>query len=286
MIKDEVKKTFKIFEYTPFSERMEDIHKQFFNLIRFKDLNNLKESVGNLSASLIQLCNESGWDFENVIKETLMKIESRKLQYKSLGRKKRIAIYGGAFNPIHNAHIKVAQIILTAAKMDEVWLVPAYKHMNNKNLLKSEHRINMLNLAVKDFPNIKVFKYEIDNKLGGETYKFLKKLLSDDKYANFDFFYVLGQDNANNFKEWYNFEHLQNLIPFIIIPRKGVIPKDNWYKKSPHIYLNKETDIMELSSTTIRNIIFKNVSDVKLKNILNKDVLKYIKQNNLYERCG
>ena len=135
MLKDKVKKTFEIFEYTPFSERLEDIQKQFFNLVRFKDLNNLKEATGNLMASLIQLCNESGWNYEEVVNDTLKRIKAREEQYKSLGRKKRIALYGGAFNPIQNGHVEVAKFVLKTANVDEVWLVPAYEHMNNKEMV-------------------------------------------------------------------------------------------------------------------------------------------------------
>lgn len=87
-----------VFGYTPQTERLEDIQKQFFKLMRNTGVKDLKESTGDLLASLVQLANESDWNVEELIELNLDKVESRSLQYKSLGRKKRVAIYGGAFN--------------------------------------------------------------------------------------------------------------------------------------------------------------------------------------------
>lgn len=289
-LKNKVKECFKVFDETPFGERIDDITRQYISLIRFTDLKNLREATGKLMASLIQLCNESGWDFDEVMEETLAMIDARKDQYKSLGRKKRIALFGGAFNPIQIGHIEVAKFVLKIARVDEVWLVPAYGHMYGKQMVSGTKRLQMCELASKEYPNIKVFDYEIKHGLKGETYKFIKKLLADKFYDNFEFFLVIGQDNANDFELWYNSEHLKNMIPFIIVPRKGVDEDENvtWYKEKPHIYLNKETDIPELCSTDVRQQLEDYWSDVEgdlkpLKKMLNEEVLNFILDNKLYK---
>jgi len=79
---------------------------------------NLKEEAGDLLASVIQLHTENGWSIEE---KTLEKIQRRKQQYRTLGRKTKVAIYGGAFDPITKGHIQVAQFILNTSKeFDEV----------------------------------------------------------------------------------------------------------------------------------------------------------------------
>lgn len=88
------------FGYTPLKERLKDIQNEFFELMKWQDVKNLKEETGDLLASLIQLCSESGWDSEELIQNTLTKIDGRAEQYKTLGRKTKVAILGGAFNPI------------------------------------------------------------------------------------------------------------------------------------------------------------------------------------------
>jgi len=61
-LQDKISKSFDIFGITPFDERINDIRKEFTHLIRFRDPKNLKEEVGDLMSSLIQLCNEFDWD--------------------------------------------------------------------------------------------------------------------------------------------------------------------------------------------------------------------------------
>jgi len=165
------------FGYTPLNERIRDIQNEFFELMRWKDIKNLKEETGDLLSSLLELCSENDWDAEKLIKNTLDKIDRRGEQYKTLGRKTRVAILGGAFNPIHKGHIQLAQFVLnTSCQFDEVWLMPNYNHMYNKEMASAEHRLAMCEIASKDDGRIKVFDYEIKNKLAGETYYFFKRL--------------------------------------------------------------------------------------------------------------
>ena len=164
------------FGYTPLRERMSDLQREFFELMKWQDVNNLKEEAGDLLASLTQLCSESGWNSEDLILNTLKKIDTRADQYKTLGRKTKVAILGGAFNPIHNGHIQLAQFVLNASgEFDEVWLMPANNHMYNKDMASPEHRLKMCELAAKKDARIKVFDYEIAHNLKGETYYFFKR---------------------------------------------------------------------------------------------------------------
>ena len=282
------------FGYTPLNERINDITNEFFELKRWTDINNLKEETGDLLSSLIQLCNENDWTIDELIDSNLKKINSRSLQYKSLGRKVKVAILGGAFNPITLGHIQSAQFILNTSKQfDEVWLMPSYHHMYNKDMVSSEHRLNMCKLASKVDGRIKVFDYEIKNELSGETYNFVKRLKTETELTEkYKFSMVIGLDNANTFDKWVNYEELEKLMSFVVIPRKGYTRDENvdWYLKYPHIYLNNENKIIEISSTEVRNMFksFYNDTTPKYKyddflKFLNKDVLDYILKNELYK---
>ena len=273
------------FGYTPFTERMEDIENECDELIKWQDINNIKEETGDLLASLIKLCAESGWNYEDLIMNTLSKIERRAEQYKTLGRKTRVAILGGAFNPIHKGHIQLAQFVLNVSKQfDEVWLMPANNHMYNKEMVSPEHRLNMCKIAAKCDNRIKVFDYEIKNQLKGETYYFFKRLKEEKELIeNFQFAMIIGQDNANTFDKWVSYKELERLAQFVVVPRKG-IERDlnvNWYLQKPHIFLNSETPIMDISSTKLRELLSNKSSEVL--NYLDKDVYNYIIENNLYK---
>lgn len=187
----------------------------------------------------------------------------------------------------------ITRVLNTSGYFDEVWLMPAYKHMYNKEMESSEDRLAMCELASLVDARIKVFDYEIRNELGGETFKLVKKLKDDPDYQNFDFAFIIGQDNANTFHKWVNYEHLERMMKFVVIPRKGVERDDkvDWYLNKPHIYLNKENvcDIMEVSSTLVRNLmkefwtIFPGANKDKLIKYIDINVLEYIKKKNLYK---
>lgn len=283
------------FAYTPLNERLKDLQNEFFELMRWQDINNLKEETGDLLASLIMLCNENGWDFNDLISNTLQKIENRSEQYKTLGRKTKIAILGLAANPIHNGHIQLAQFVLnTSGEFDEVWLMPSNNHMLKDDIIDSKHRLKMCELAVEKHPRIKVFDYEIKNKLKGETYYFFKRLKEEKELTEkYQFTMIIGLDNANTFDKWVNYKELENLAQFVVVPRKGV-ERDmsvDWYLQKPHIFLNSETDIINISSTEIRSTLhnydmlppeIKAIKKVKILKMIDENVFNYIIKNKLY----
>jgi nicotinate-nucleotide adenylyltransferase len=282
----------KNFGYTPFKERMDDISREFFELMKWRDVKDIEKEGGDLFCSLMELMTESGWDIEKVVKNTLDKINTREKQYKSLGRKFKIALFGGAFDMTTNGHIEVAKFVLnTSGEFDEVWLVPAYKHMYNKPMVSAEHRINMGNLAAQVDRRIKIFDYEIKNELSGETYNLFKRLAVENELTEmYNFSMVIGLDNANTFDKWVNYESLERMTRFVVIPRKGVEPDPNvsWYLKPPHIYLTGENHIPEISSTYVKKLIkdYREKPDQELEFFIlqniNENVFKYIMDNNLY----
>jgi nicotinate-nucleotide adenylyltransferase len=292
-IQTKIDKIFKThFGYTPLNERLKDIQREFFELMKWSDVKNLKEEAGDLICSLIELHTENGWDLEENIKSTLEKIESRSMQYKSLGRKTKVAVYGGAYNMVTNGHIQVAQFLLnTTGEFDEVWMMPAYKHMYGKKMAEAEHRLEMGRLAARVDNRIKIFDYEIKNQLAGETYYFVKKLKEEKELTEqYHFSIVIGLDNANTFENWVNYELLERLIRFVVVPRRGYVSShpNAWYFKEPHIYLSGENPVMEVSSSFVRKLFneYYRTSDpeieTKILKCVDLEVYKYILKHNLY----
>lgn len=284
-IQNEVKDVFlDAFGRTPLKQRLDDILGEAIELSRITDTQKLKEEAGDLLASTVMLCEENGWNFEDLVRATLRKIEHRKLQYKTLGRKTQVAILGGAFNPITVGHIQIAQYILNTSKtFDEVWLMPCYGHMYGKQMMSPEHRLEMCRLAAKVDARIKVFDFEIKNELKGETYQTVKLLQdTDDANHKYNFSWVIGMDNANTFDKWVNYEYLEKMIRFVVVPRKGCQfdPNVTWYLRAPHIFLGTESPIEEVSSTMFRNALESNPEQAR--QYVSDSVFEYIKTNNLY----
>jgi nicotinate-nucleotide adenylyltransferase len=276
------------FGKTPLTERLKDILDQSIQLSRFSDMTKLREEAGDLLASTIQLCNECGWNPDELVQNTLTKIYKRMKQYRTLGRKTVVAIMGGAFNPITKGHLETAQFILnTSRTFDEVWFMPCHQHMGGKIMVSPEYRLEMCRLAAKKDGRIKVFDYEIKHQLQGDTYHLVRKLLADEEFSNrYDFSLAIGMDNALSFKSWVMSDELERMIRFVVIPRQGYPYqfgqdfKPGWFLKPPHIYLHADKPIREISSTDIRKWI--NEGNDAVYEHLDKDVLHCIIENALY----
>ena len=295
----------KHFGYTPKGERIKDITNEFFELMRSDGPENELEEIGDLISTLIKYADEHGVNFESLCFATLAKINRREEQYRALGRKLKVALYGGAFDPIHKGHIQVCQFVLNTSKeFDEVWIVPCFSHMYNKKMAPAADRLEMCKKAAERDRRIKVYDYEISNKLKGETFYFLKRLREEiELLETHQFSMIIGQDNANNFQKWVNFDELEKMIRFVVVPRQGVERDTNvdWYLKPPHIYLNKEkNNISEVSSTEVRKLItscrvrFDSPKDIKyldisilerqlLLKLVDEKVWNYILEKGLYK---
>ena len=274
------------FGRTSLRERMDDINREARELDRSTDMRHTKEEVGDLAASLIQLCNECEWDFGAVVQAAIAKIEARMPQYQTLGRKLQVAILGGAFDPVTTGHIGVAEFVLnTSRTFDEVWLMPCFRHMHGKEMAPAEHRLEMCRLASASNGCIRVFDYEIVNRLRGETFNLVKRLLEDDAFKDeHNFSIIIGQDNANSFDKWVNYQLLEQLIRFVVVPRQGVASplgiNHTWYFQPPHIYLQAAEPIVKSSSTDVRRMLSERNHAVE--KLVDHDVLGYITDHNLY----
>jgi nicotinate (nicotinamide) nucleotide adenylyltransferase len=271
------------FGRTPLPERIQDILSQATALGRYTDLVHLRDEAGDLLCSVLQLCSECGWAPADLVAATLRKIEQRGEQYARLGRKLRVAILGGAFDPVNVGHVEVAREVLRLGSVDEVWLMPCFEHLSGKKMAPAEDRIEMCRLAVRGERGLGVFDYEVRHRFRGETYHSIKKLLAEEIARNqCEFSFVIGQDNADNFSSWSNAERLERMIRFIVLPREGqkAPSLSAWYLKPPHAFLHDARQVQATSSTEVRRLLRE--ESCAVERLLNPDVLDYVRSRNLY----
>lgn len=187
----------------------------------------------------------------------------------------KVGILGGAFNPPTIGHVELAQFVLDNTDVNEVWLVPCYGHMYGKNMVDPYHRLAMCKLAVNG--NVRVFDYEIRNKMSGSSVDFVETLV-DDPELDVEISLIIGQDNANTFHKWKRAEDLKNLVRFIVVGRGGYEVRQDWYMSNPHVYLPKDSE--PCSSTQIREHIKEN--GYTPHKYLDSKVLDYIIKYRLY----
>lgn len=198
----------------------------------------------------------------------------------------KIGIIGGTFNPIHVGHLVLSEYIRDELNLDKIIFIPTGRppHKSDKNIAKSIHRWNMLELSIKDNPYFELCDIEL-NSVGIsytiDTVGELKKLhISDDLTM------IIGADSLLSLENWKRGPDLIQKINFVVADRligkkQNVI---NEVKALNHKYgVNirwVDSPIIEISSTDIRDRIKNNKS---IKYLVKEDVNKYINDNNLYK---
>ncbi len=275
----------KMFGRTPLTERIDDIQREADEVGRFLDINHLREEYGDLLCSVLAGISEMGEDATNVIAMAHKKIKRREQQYKSLGRKTKVAILGGAFDPVTKGHIETAQLVLDATgKFDEVWLMPCYQHLFGKEMTSPEQRFKMVEMAVAVDGRIKSFDYEIRHMLKGETLNCVNRILDDPEYDNYQFSFIMGADNAMTTNKWVGWEELERRIPFVVVPRAEEdlnITSSSWFLKEPHMLVDADAPI-DCSSTVVRDAL----GDMRVEEaeaLLDEKVFDYIIRNQIYK---
>lgn len=188
----------------------------------------------------------------------------------------KLGVFIGSFNPVHKGHIKIANHLLKKDYIDKLLIIPTQNYWNKNNLINIQDRINML----KIFENKKIIINTKDNNIK-YTYNLLKKL--EKEYQKDELYLIIGADNILRFKEWKNYKKILK-YNLIIVNRNKIninIYLDKLGKKDKYIIVNDLKNI-DISSSLIRKLIKENNLE-KLQKIIDKKVLGYIKNKNLYK---
>lgn len=169
----------------------------------------------------------------------------------------KLCIFAGTFNPIHRAHLKMAQYVSDNYDFDKILFIPACKppHKDYDRDM-CEHRFNMVKLAVQSDPKFEVS--DIEYKREGKSYTYCTVL---ELYEKFEIegkiSFIIGQDAYEKIDTWYEAEKLKSLLEFIVFPREA----------------------QDISSSELRKRIKQNKP---VDDIVTKEVEDYIIENGLY----
>jgi nicotinate-nucleotide adenylyltransferase len=116
-----------------------------------------------------------------------------------MSTKKNIGLYFGTFNPIHLGHLTIANHMVEFSDLDEVWMVvtPHNPYKKKKTLLEDNHRLNMVRIALEDYPKLKASNIEFDLPQPNYTVNTLIHL--EEKYPSSAFSLIMGEDNLKSF---------------------------------------------------------------------------------------
>lgn len=132
---------------------------------------------------------------------------------------KRIAFYGGSFDPLHNGHLTIARKLTEIFELDEFVFIPAFHapHKKDKNPTSAFHRYAMLCLATDDAPKIKVSKIELEAPERPYTFETLSKLKKN--LTDTQIFFVMGADSWQEITTWREWETVLTTVNIIVVTR-------------------------------------------------------------------
>lgn len=164
----------------------------------------------------------------------------------------KIGLFGGSFNPIHNAHVKLASTICKEAGLDEVWFMvtPHNPLKRQDGLMNEKDRLEMVRLALEKEPDLKASDYEFHLERPSYTWNTLQHLSKD--YPENEFYIIIGGDNWDIFNHWAHHEEILRDYHIIVYPRKDCMVDTATLPRSVSILRMPEMDI---SSTMIRQML-------------------------------
>ncbi len=193
---------------------------------------------------------------------------------------KKIGLFFGSFNPIHIGHLILANYILENSDMEELWFVvsPQNPFKDKKSLLKDHNRLDMVQRAIENYPKMKASNVEFS--LPKPSYTIDTLIYLHEKYPDYSFALIMGEDNLDGLHKWKNAELLIKNHQIIVYPRifEGK-KKDREYLPHENISLIN-APIVELSATEIRQMIKEGKN---VRPMLPPEVFEYLDGSSFYK---
>jgi nicotinate-nucleotide adenylyltransferase len=141
---------------------------------------------------------------------------------------KKMAIYGGTFDPVHHAHLILARDALEILGVDEVIFVPAAISPLKKAapIASSESRLAMLRAAVKGESRFSVEDCELRRPPPSYTIDTVEELRGRNSDAAI--YCLVGEDNVARLTKWHRFAELEKMVRFIVLDRTGQPPSHSY----------------------------------------------------------
>ena len=189
----------------------------------------------------------------------------------------KICLFQGTFNPIHNAHLKMANYVIEKFNFDRVIFIPAFKPPHKEyDISMAQHRLNMVKLATLNNPRFFVSDVEFKNDRKSYTYLTVKKIVNEEKmHEKINF--IIGTDAFEKIESWYEADKLKDLVKFIVFKRdyKLDLKKFDELKLRGYDFVFADMKFEDISSTQIRGGIV---------DLVPEKVKEYILKNGLYNK--
>jgi nicotinate-nucleotide adenylyltransferase len=225
-----------------------------------------------------------------------------------MDQRKRIAIYGGTFDPVHLGHLEIGRRVSQFFAIDEFLFMPARvaPHKVGQEAASALDRYTMLALATQDEPRLSVSRFELDGL--GQQY-------TVDTLAHFragcselhELFFVMGADSWAEITTWREWQRLLSLANLIVVTRPGhqtfiedfagatsqivdlrgeknLSVVDTVDVQAPKIFIT-DAVMMDVSATGVRRAA-RDDNEEELRRLVPRSVADYIRKYGLYRNTN
>ncbi len=202
----------------------------------------------------------------------------------------KIGIFGGTFDPIHIGHLIIAERACEELELNRLLIIPACipPHKQEKNIVDSEHRYEMVKLATAGNTKFEVSDTELKRhgvSYSVETLRIIQAMVR----VLSEYYFIIGSDMLPILHTWKEIDKLVDMCTFVVAVRPG-FKKENWKKLLPSLSPEirekvvqhpLENPLVDISSTEIR----KRAADGKsIRYLVPEPVEEYIHKHGLYRK--
>ena len=189
----------------------------------------------------------------------------------------RLGLFGGAFDPPHLAHHRIAQAAIHTYALDRLYIVPTGDAWHkSRSLSPGQHRLAMARLAFADLPQAWIEPMEVEREGPSYTIDTLRALQARHPQATWYLF--IGGDQARAFGSWRDAAQLAQMAQLVVAQRPQPGEELSCHNL-PVTVQTLPTPVLPVSATELRAHLARQMST---QNCLSSDVLQYIHQHHLY----
>lgn len=202
------------------------------------------------------------------------------------GRKRRIGIMGGTFDPIHVGHLILGEKAYEQLDLEKVWFMPSGNpphKQNRKGRATDGQRADMVKLAISGNPHFALSLIEMNEEGYTYTYRTLETLQRE--HPDTEYFFIIGADSLYTFPSWMEPERICRACTLVAAVRDHVPTEalDEQIRKLSRQFqgrfLKLDTLNIDISSELVRQWAKEGKS---LKYYVPDQVIRYIREHGIY----
>ena len=214
---------------------------------------------------------------------------------------RRIALYGGTFDPVHTGHLEIARRVTELFEIEKLRFIPAQMapHKIGRPVTDPIHRYAMLALATQNDPKLSISTFDLDNperRYTVDTIQHFQGLFGE----GCELFFIMGADSWSEITTWREWERLLTMTNHIVVTRPGYEPATTHVGAISEriVDLRSGKGALDQKGIFFTDVVFNDVSATNIRRLASEGrieelqqlvpgpVLEYIRKYGIYRELN